>query len=647
MATIPIGTSSPPNLCEGLPLLPVVGQFRAGIASTASSDTIINISSTILFSRLKVSAYYNFLFGLCGPALAFLFQDVQYEVDADSGTLTLTFPSNSNVESGGFVGMEVGGGLNLNVQIWEPDRWYSPWKGHWVSAFSNTVGFSIDFIHLLVELIKYLLQEGAADGLFEQDTSNSLGSAVGLASTYSVSGDTEDPILPDNDLGVTSTITIPFDLVTYTPTLETFANLLKAVKGQITYGPAITFSFPCDLSLNNFTIEGGQGQGSSATYNIKNISGDTVTAVGPAFTSDDTVSRLGTNVTYTGGFDVSLSLYFNVSACKIFSFCVTVPALDLTRLLELGTGNGKPNGGTVETETGNTLAGTLASASSGSCILTPAMSIHFTQGGPPTQTVFVYEPPVTIQVILAQSTPVAATVSLDIAPAAPGFPTSLSIPAGGTSSNTVSYMFLTDCVATGDPDHPGATAPATPTAFTQTYQVTATLTPQPQNSCAVFKTTASVNVKNTYPAIGLATGGGTPGPTPSWGPEQGATINADPSQPPTNTGNSVQMELALVLNFGPQRTGPVTLTLLDEQRVPHTGSDVSVQLHVGSSQWTLKLDPSATVTVTAGFNDTGSIYLQWLSSGPPQNYSNRFFLVVDGGCVFGQNEFWLDVWNWS
>ena len=231
MGTIPIGASSPPNLCEGLPLLPVVRQFRAGIATAASSETIIDISSKILFSRLKVSAYYQFLFGLCGPALAFLFQGVQYEVFPNSGTLELTFPNNSSVESGGFLAMELGGGLSLTVQIWEPDRWYSRWKGHWQNAFNSAVGFSIDFIHLLVDLIKYLLQEGVADGLFEQDNANEVGSAVGLASTYSVSGDTQDALLPNNNLRVTSTITIPFNLVTYTPTLETLANLAEGGEG--------------------------------------------------------------------------------------------------------------------------------------------------------------------------------------------------------------------------------------------------------------------------------------------------------------------------------------------------------------------------------------------------------------------------------
>ncbi|MBV8828631.1 MAG: hypothetical protein JO108_05335 [Acidobacteriaceae bacterium] len=408
------------------------------------------------------------------------------------------------------------------------------------------------------------------------------------------------------------------------------------MKGQISYGPAITFSFPSDLSLKSFTIEGGQGQGSTATYDITNISGDEVTAVGPLFTSDGTVSRLGTNVTYTGGFDVSLSLYFNVSACKIFSFCVTIPALDLTRLLGL------------PTENIYTLEATVESQPVGSCILTPAMSIRFVQGGGnPTQSVTVYEP-VSIQVVLGQSTPAPATVSLAITPSASGFPSSVSIPANGTSSNTVSYTFTNTCVATGDPDDPGATAPATPTASTQTYQVTATLTPQPQNSCAVFTTTASLNVSNNSPILQwINIPGSQPGPAPSWGLGQGATINADPSQPPTNAGNSASIGLTIGQGTSATESGPFTLTLLDEQRVPHTGSNVNVQLSVGNQQWTLQLNPSAMVTVTLSNNRGAEILLHWLSSGPPQNYSNRFFLIVDGGCLFGQNEFWLDVWNWS
>jgi hypothetical protein len=39
--------------------------------------------------------------------------------------------------------------------------------------------------------------------------------------------------------------------------------------------------------------------------------------------------------------------------------------------------------------------------------------------------------------------------------------------------------------------------------------------------------------------------------------------------------------------------------------------------------------------------------LIWNSRGPHTGYSNRFFLIVDAGCQYGQTEFWLDVWNWS
>jgi hypothetical protein len=93
-------------------------------------------------------------------------------------------------------------------------------------------------------------------------------------------------------------------------------------------------------------------------------------------------------------------------------------------------------------------------------------------------------------------------------------------------------------------------------------------------------------------------------------------------------------------------TIPITFTLLDETRSPHSGSNVEVTASGG----TAKLSPSATLNVTPPASPgSGSISINWLSKATPpyNNYSNRFFLVVDAGPAYGRTEFWLDVWNWS
>jgi hypothetical protein len=92
---------------------------------------------------------------------------------------------------------------------------------------------------------------------------------------------------------------------------------------------------------------------------------------------------------------------------------------------------------------------------------------------------------------------------------------------------------------------------------------------------------------------------------------------------------------------------PVTITLLDENRQPYAGSDTSMVTERGQL---VALRPSATVTLTLTESyhpEVMSFQFRWLSKGPPTGYSNRFYLMVDAGCQYGQTEFWLDVFNWS
>jgi hypothetical protein len=103
-----------------------------------------------------------------------------------------------------------------------------------------------------------------------------------------------------------------------------------------------------------------------------------------------------------------------------------------------------------------------------------------------------------------------------------------------------------------------------------------------------------------------------------------------------------------VANEQPQ-TVPITFTLVDENRQPYQRSDVEIL--VGSQRKFLA--PSCTFNVTLLRQDQaqnsrdGSFAIFWNSKGQPSGYSNRFYLLVNGGCQYGQSEFWLDVYNWS
>src|SRR5579871_4580205 len=128
--SIPIGTSNPLNLCEGLPLLPSLGALRAGITGASRSETLFDIGFTALWVRIKASAYYSWGFGLCGPSIGFLSPnvDVLRENVGNRGRLTLTFNEGLEMQAGLFVGASVGFGLTLSVQLFLPRPWWKVWS---------------------------------------------------------------------------------------------------------------------------------------------------------------------------------------------------------------------------------------------------------------------------------------------------------------------------------------------------------------------------------------------------------------------------------------------------------------------------------------------------------------------------------------
>jgi hypothetical protein len=137
------------------------------------------------------------------------------------------------------------------------------------------------------------------------------------------------------------------------------------------------------------------------------------------------------------------------------------------------------------------------------------------------------------------------------------------------------------------------------------------------------------------------------GTAPPWDSLAGATINANPSLGGKGTSNNTKVSLWFQYLAGePPAAVPVTFTLLDENRQPYARSDVRLFAPTGAP--TLK--PSATVTLTlaSGFEGGSSLLaLVWNSKGRYTGFSNRFYLILNAGCQYGQTELWLDVWNWS
>jgi hypothetical protein len=238
-------------------------------------------------------------------------------------------------------------------------------------------------------------------------------------------------------------------------------------------------------------------------------------------------------------------------------------------------------------------------------------------------------------------------VSLKIEPDAPGFPKFLTIAPGAKTSSVFNYTFPNQSVLTGNLYDPSQTTPPGPVYTVQTYTITARIEYLSSQPCAEFDVVLPLNVNNRY--IRCQRSFGVAGSKPPWDESENAlasaTVNALNSPPPSGL-SYVGMSCWFPYPPGQAPAAiPIRFTLLDENRLPHSGSNVEV----ASGGATAKLSPSATLTVmpTAAFSSSTNVSINWLSKGPRNEYSNRFFLVIDAGPAYGRTEFWLDVWNWS
>ncbi len=94
------------------------------------------------------------------------------------------------------MGFAVGGGISLKQDLYLPSSWYSPWKFAWKNVFDITFQFQIDFLQLLFELISYLLSQGAADGLWEEDSTAPLSRLSSGISTFQMLGSSINQLGP-------------------------------------------------------------------------------------------------------------------------------------------------------------------------------------------------------------------------------------------------------------------------------------------------------------------------------------------------------------------------------------------------------------------------------------------------------------------
>jgi hypothetical protein len=432
-------------------------------------------------------------------------------------------------------------------------------------------------------------------------------------------------------------MTAPLNLANYVPKLREINQGLAKIDGGISFGPTAHLQYPVTFNFDGFTVEGGVEGTAPANYEVVDYRGNQVTARGSTpFNTRQNPTRFTSKVSYRTSVKLALSIHAQVKVAKFFSIGVNTPSLDLTYLLfRRPESNGPvPVENSVSTNVG------------GGCVLTPNMTLRFEgPDGPEIKTGQLAKGTVTLAGFQPSSD---ATVRIEIDPPAANFPSSVTIPAKSRSAS-FPFTFQNQCLATGNRNDPSETAPPSPISALQSYRVRATLVEQPEGSCSDYQAETPLSITNrvllcrrygsTFGAI-----------SPPWDPLASATIDAAVNDLGAPNG-SVQVLAVLSFLFvsdeQPQ-TVPVTFTLLDETRQPYGRSDVEVS----SGNERKSLTPSCTLNVTLlreqpAPSANSNLTILWNSKGLVTGYANRFYLLVNAGCQYGQTEFWLDVHNWS
>jgi hypothetical protein len=564
--------------------------------------------------------------------------NVNRENSLTEGQLTLTFNDGLRMQAGAFVGAYVAGGLTLTLQIYLPRPWWKVWAFTWQNLFTVEKDFKVDLLDLMFKLITYLLSKRANTSSFTQDSENRLKETQLDVKTFNLAG-SSSAVTPN--LTATPQVTAPLNLANYVPKLREANLALAKVDGEISFGPSVHLQYPVTFNFNGFTVTGGVEGAPSADYgNVQYLGGNRVSAKGNTlFNTLEIPSRFTTHVKYQTTVKLVISIHFRVKLAKFFNLEVNTPSLDLTYLLF----RIRESNRTVPVDN------SVATAVEGGCVLTPNMTLQFLGPSGPGILIQTGERGEGLVSLAGFRSSSAATVALEIEPPVANFPSSVTIPAGSQSA-TFSFTFPNQCLPTGNRNDPSETAPPSPIAPVQTYLVRAKLTPPSTLPCSDYQVEAPLNIMNRF--IRCQRFRTAEGTAPPWDMLAGATIKADIDDPRAPTGGSLLLAVLwfpYVSNEQPQ-TVPVTFTLLDENRQPYSRSDV--ELIVTNTERKF-LAPSCTLNVRiltqeqAQNTQNGSIAIHWNSKGRHTGYSNRFYLLVDAGCQFGQTEFWLDVFNWS
>jgi hypothetical protein len=642
---VPVGTSKPVTLLDGLELLPGVKPARAGIQVSDSFTRILYQAGTFLFARTKVAVDYKLLLGVAGPSIAFLFDpvDVTARNQGGQGKVDLDFSSSQEItaQSGVMAGVGFTANIHIVQELYLPSSWYSPWRFKWTSVLDKQLTFNVDLLQLLVWLITYLIGRGSASGTqrgaMQKDTGDTLKKILNGQTTWRLFDAVNGGFPASRTLSPAPRITIPWNMVDYVPLLAQFAKFLQALKGDLFLGPTLSIQFPTTLRLDRLTVENGQGAGTSADYGQLDYSSTKVIGSGKAFTPGATPSRLTTHVNYETRLGVLLSCVFQVSVAKIFSIGVNTPSLDLLRLLRLP----RPSLGAIN----NTVSSTLPSPP---VVLVPQLALSVTNQSLEPWPIFAgIASPVTVRLRNPWPGPGALTVNLTNDQNLPGFPSQLTIPVGQSSADT-RYVFPSRGVATGNPDQPDETESASPSAPEYTVRITAQGSPAQIGDRPDFESIQAIRIENPIMSIDstiLAPFQQADGPV--WAPLNGQYMNPGNRSSPNVQPPGFNVAIFRVTWNGaiPRGPVPVRFTLLDEEREPWTVSSVRVTVPGATSGFQLR--PSVTVEVPANAFAHWSFTITWDSIGQPNGFSNRFIVVVDAGVDYGQDEVWLYVSNWS
>jgi hypothetical protein len=357
LANIPqtvIGTSDPPNICDGFYLF--ANNKRAFPLGLQAGKTLISISPQILAWIFNASAGYKVFIGQCGPSYALRF-DAQGQTAGNKVTLNV---SNDETQAGFFIGFTLELFVNFSITQWTlhwvHDGWHSHFRADWETVFSKTLDVKFDLINLLVSFIIAVLQEqGEKDTLLQKvdtvlpNTTSSWGMFDSRSNQFAANNGT---------LNVNPGFQIPINLVPLTEALPPPLDLpflineaLEALWGGLQMGPQITVSVPVAVKLTKITVD-------NQTYGNLQFNGGQVTGTGGRATANP--KKLGVALSETPGFDIELGVFANVCILKLFNLSGSAELVDLTHLLGINVSTG-PFTGQLSTPIGGSPgAGSMA-----------------------------------------------------------------------------------------------------------------------------------------------------------------------------------------------------------------------------------------------------------------------------------------------